>query len=82
MKYIEELNSGDSFSIDNQLFFLTCDFKKNGSRLGFDLNKGFAKWFNADDIVNPIQLYIMDSSNTIIPVKETPKDEIKTSNIS
>ena len=73
MKYIEELQTGDAFESNNETFFLTSDFKKNGNRLAFQLTKGFPKWFEADCMVDPIQLYKLDSTNTIIPIKETLK---------
>ena len=81
MKYIEELLPGDSFVSDSHNYLLTSDFKKNGCRLSYDLKSGNPKWFEASDIVDTIQIYTMDEKNTIIPIKETQKNEYTTKNI-
>jgi hypothetical protein len=82
MKYIEELNNGDAFVVDQQIFLLTSDFKKNGSKLAYSLKNGNPKWFEASHIVDAIQIYTMDETNTIIPIKETPKDDYSSQNIT
>ena len=43
MKYIEELNNGDSFELDNNFYVLTSDFKKSGDRLSYSL-KTYRDW--------------------------------------
>ncbi len=80
MKYIEELNNGDIFAVDQHTFLLTSDFKKNGSKLAYSLKNGNPKWFEASDIVDAVQIYTMDEKNTIIPIKETQKHEHTTKN--
>lgn len=74
MKYIEELSSGDSFVFDNRNYLLTSDFKKNGSRLSYDLKSGSPKWFEANSVVNIEPIYILDKDNNIIAIKEVIKD--------
>lgn len=74
MKYIEELNNGDSFIYNDIKFLLTSDFKKDGSKLAYSLDNGNAKWFSPSDIVEKIQIYTMDESNTILPIKETKNE--------
>ncbi len=76
MKYIEELSAGETFLSDNIMYLLSTDFKKNGSRLGFSLNSGFAKWFESDKIIEPQSIYFLDADNNIIPIKETPKNDL------
>ena len=77
MKYIEELFSGDCFKSENRLFIITSDFKKDNSKLCFDLESGFPKWFLPETIIDKIEIYTLDESNNILPIKETKKDEIQ-----
>lgn len=74
MNYVEELKNGDIFKLEDSIFILTSDFKKDGSRLTYSLKNGNAKWVSASCIVEKIQVYTMDFSNTIIPIKEIPKE--------
>lgn len=69
MKYIEELSSGDTFKINNQLFLLTFDHKKCGAKLAYSFNNGSSKWFDSQTIVESQPLYMLDSDNNIIPIK-------------
>jgi hypothetical protein len=73
-KFIEELNSGDSFEIEGKRFLLTSDYKKNGLRLSIDMNNGSCRWFEADCHVSLISLYIMDSNSNFMPIKEIQSD--------
>lgn len=76
MKYIEELSPGDSFISDNNNYLLTSDFKRNGSRLCYDLKSGNPKWFDANAVVDIEPIYILDKDNTIIAIKEVIKDNV------
>ena len=73
MKYIEELNNGDSFTYHNSLFVLSCDFKNNGDKLGICLQNGSPKWFKSNDIVDITPIYILNSENQTIAIKSTQK---------
>jgi hypothetical protein len=75
MKYLEELNPGDSFSYQNQLFLLTSDFKASGKKLCYSLNNGFANWLSDSTIVEHCPLYILDKDNNTIAVNTTPKHD-------
>ncbi len=75
MKYIEELIAGDSFIYNNKYYILTSDFKGNGQKLAYSLDEGFAKWFDATNIVEKISLYTLDNQNNILPIKEQKKEE-------
>jgi hypothetical protein len=75
MKYLEELNIGDSFSYQNQLFVLTSDFKSNGNKLCYSLNTGFPTWLSSQTIVEHCPIYTLDKDNNIIPVNTTPKHD-------
>jgi len=74
MKYIEELVGGDSFLYDNTHYVLTSDFKKDGKKLAYSLDSGFAKWFEPASIVEKTNLYILDNQNNILPIKEHKKE--------
>jgi|694.fasta_scaffold05897_12 hypothetical protein len=76
MKYLEELNIGDSFSYQNQVFLLTSDFKANGNKLCYSLNTGFPTWLSSQSIVEHSPIYILDKDNNIIPLNITPKNDI------
>lgn len=76
MKYIEELESGDSFiDEDGKFYLLTCDHKNNGNRLCFSLSTGLPQWFEASKIVNQNPIYSLDPNNNIIAIKETKKND-------
>jgi hypothetical protein len=70
MNYIEELNPGDCFISDDTLFFLTIDFKKDGSRLAYKLSDGSPRWFEASDIVSKTPIFAVDQNNNFYPLKE------------
>lgn len=74
-KYIEELNSGDCFSINDTFYVLTGDFKRNGNRLAISLSDGVCRWFESSNMVENNQLYVMDKDNNIIPIKPTDKKD-------
>lgn len=76
MKFIEELACGDCFTINNESFIITTDFKRNNNRLCVSLKDGFTRWFESSTMVEPIQIYKLDKDNNIIPFKETVKDDI------
>ena len=69
MKYIEELAPGECFIANNKHFILTADFKKNGSRLCYDLTSGHAQWFDAVTIVSIEPIYALDKENNFYPIK-------------
>lgn len=73
-KFIEELNSGDCFEIENKRFLLTSDYKKSGDRLAIDIANGNSRWFKSDCHVFVLSLYIMDSENNFMPIKEDKSD--------
>lgn len=69
MKYIEELSPGDCFTMDNNTFILTSDFKSNGNKLCYSLMNGFPKWFSSQDVVTVSELYTLDDNNNTVPIK-------------
>ena len=73
MKYIEELNLGDTFSYKDNIFVLTSDFKSNGYKLCYSLGTGNAHWLASQTIVEHSPTYILDKDNNIIPIKTTNK---------
>lgn len=70
MNYIEELKFGDAFEFNNSVYILTSDFNKNNFRFCISLIDGFGQWLAGETIVCKINLYKLDSSNNIIPIKE------------
>lgn len=81
MKYIEELEAGDCFKYNDNLYLLTCDHKNNGNRLCFCLLNGLPKWFEPSTIVDLNPVYSLDNNNNIVPTKESKKHDENT-NIS
>lgn len=79
MKYIEELLPGNTFKNNDKVFLITCDYKANGSRLCYSLTDGTPQWIDSATIVEHCPVYTLDSSNNIVPVKETKNEN---SNIS
>lgn len=68
MKYIEELKSGETFSVEDNVFVMTCDFKKNGQRLSVSLKTGHSKWFDPSDSVLVEPTYILDKEQNLCPI--------------
>lgn len=75
MKYIEELSVGDTFTLDNNVFILTSDFKNNGDRSCILLSNGNPRWLSSQTTVEVTPIYILDKDNTIIPLKPTTKND-------
>lgn len=48
---------------------MTSDFKNNGNRLCYNLNEGYPKWFEANEVVDVSPIYILDKDNNILPIK-------------
>lgn len=76
MKYLEELELGDTFSLEDKLYILTSDFKSNGQRLCYSLSDGYASWFKNQTIIDHTPIYILDKDNNTIPVKITKKIDV------
>lgn len=69
MKYIEEINPGDTFVVNNNLYVLSSDFKSNGNRMAVSLDNGFPVWLSGQTIVENLPLFKLDKDNNIIPIK-------------
>lgn len=76
MKYIEELNIGDTFTYKDQVFVLTSDYKSNGARLCYSLVNGQPCWLTSQTIIEHNPIYILDKDNNTIPVKITTKQDV------
>ena len=81
MKYIEELQNGETFSFKESYWLMTADFKNNGNRLCYNLDTGTSKWFKSNDIVNINPIYYLDAQNNICPIK-IYKNDYQNHNIS
>jgi hypothetical protein len=84
MKYLEELSGGDCFEQNGNIYILSKDFKANGQKMCISMSTGFQKWFDANAIVIPIELFTVDKENNIIALKlrEKINDNTKTENFS
>lgn len=76
MKYLEELSHGESFTYENNIFLLTSDFKKDDTKLCYNLSSGFAKWIKSDAIVDICPIYTLNKENNIVPIKEYKKSDV------
>lgn len=72
MKYLEELQSGDTFTISDKIYLLTSDFKGNGNRLCYSMEDGFPSWISQSTIVESINLFKLDKDNNILSIKNVP----------
>jgi hypothetical protein len=73
MKYLEELDPGDCFDLEDSTYVLSSDYKKNGDRNCISLNTGFNKWISSDSIVDICPVYKLDEENNIVAIKPTEK---------
>ncbi len=68
-KYIEELEPGSMFVYDNSVYLLTVDFKKDNSRLAYNIHNGNPRWLRSNLIIEPTEIYTLDKDNNTIPLK-------------
>jgi len=74
MKYLEEISTGECFTLAGKYFILTADFKRNGDKLAVCLSDGLSKWVKSNDMIDPIDIFTLDKDNNIIAMKERIKD--------
>jgi hypothetical protein len=82
MKYIEELKNGDTFLLNNKIYFLTSDFKSNGYKLCYCLEDGFPSWISGSEVIQESPLFKLDKENNIIPIKNVSDTPTNFSQIS
>lgn len=75
MKYLEELNFGDCFQLNNHYYILSSDIKSNGDRMCLSLKNGFCNWMGGNNIVDLIDIFTLDKDTNIIAIKERSKDD-------
>lgn len=75
MKYLEQLENGESFKYKNKIFLLTSDFKNNNYKLCYNLNNGQSQWISPEAEVEVCPIYILNEENNILPVKHYQKTE-------
>jgi translation elongation factor EF-1alpha len=73
-KYLEELNSGECFELDNTIYLITSDFRKSGDRMTVDTKTGNIRWFSGDTIIEQVDLYMLSSENNFTPLNPRQKD--------
>ena len=74
MKYIEELEIGDSVEFEGSHYIITTDYTRNKDRMCVNLKTGCSKWFSSDTIVDISPIYCLDEDNNIVAIKPTEKD--------
>jgi hypothetical protein len=74
MKYLEELETGDSFELNGDYYIVTTDFKKNGQKLCIDLTSGVGQWLKPEDSIETIDLFTFDKDSNMMPIKERKKE--------
>lgn len=82
MKYIEELKHGETFIVNNKIYLLTCDLKKDGKRLCYCISDGLPNWFASNETIKSIELYTLDENQNILPIKANHDVSSKIKNIS
>jgi hypothetical protein len=76
MKYLEELKPGECFCITKELFIVTMDFKKDGSRMVVNLNSGISRWMNGSTVCDISPIFTLDNeNNTFIAVRPQISNE-------
>lgn len=70
MNYIEELSYGDTFRCNGEIFLITQDFRKNGSRLAINMADSSPRWIEPSQIIDKVPVYILDDDNNIIALKQ------------
>lgn len=70
MKYIEELNNGEIFAIDQNFYVLSSDFKidkktKKTKHMCVQIKNGCISWFESDQITSDVPIFYQDSENVL-----------------
>lgn len=74
MKYLEELQIGDCFFVNDNYFIVTADFKKDGKKLCINLKTGYGKWLDPNETISNIDIFTLDKDSNVIAIKERKKD--------
>lgn len=80
MIYLEELEPGNFFVTNKNVFFLkTSDFRNSKPIKYFcvSLETGLGSWLEGDLTVNFLDLYKRDTDGNILPIKEYKEKNIK-----
>jgi len=72
MKYIEELECGEFFILNNNSFIKTMDFKDGKTRkhLCVSIKDGKNMWIESSASVDILDLYRRDNDGNILPIRE------------
>lgn len=68
--YIEEIPSGRTFIFSNELFLITSDSKKDGSKLCISMQNGNSRWLKPNLVVKTVSLYYINNDNNFLPIYE------------
>lgn len=74
MKYLEELGHGDCFTLEDNNYIVTSDFKQDGKKLCVNLKTGFFNWIKPDTTVDNIDIFKFDKDSNIIAIRERNKE--------
>jgi hypothetical protein len=73
-KFLEEIDNGDLFILNNKKFLLSSDFRKNGDKLCIEIGTGNSKWLKPNSHIELLDLYSIDKNNNFMPIKERKSD--------
>jgi hypothetical protein len=74
MKYLEELETGDCFQLNNCYYIATSDFKRDGSKFCVDLKSGLSRWLKPNETVENIDIFTFDKDSNILAIRERKKE--------
>ena len=74
MQYLEELSIGDSFQLNNSIYILCTDYKRNGDRLAVKLSDGSSRWLSGSTMVDRTDIFTLDNNNNIVAIRTREKE--------
>lgn len=76
MKYLEELKAGDCYIFNKELFVVTTDFKRDGSRMVVNLSSGTTRWMDGSSVCDTVQIFTIDNeNNSFVAIKPQTANE-------
>jgi hypothetical protein len=79
-KYIEEMDNGECFMYNSDLYIITSDFRKNKNlyeKKCIAIKDGSCRWMSSNSIVDKIDLFYRDKDNNILLCKEFNDEAFK-----
>lgn len=79
-KYIEEMENGECFMYNDNLYIITNDFRNkqdSQEKKCITLKDGSCRWMSSNSIVEKIDLFYRDKDNNILLCKEFQDEAFK-----